>query len=362
MTTNSNLASRLLSARIVSTAYTPYLLQGPIKALQYGRAIAAIAVVMYHSVQVTQAFSTPMPSWLVSIGSRGYLGVDFFFVLSGFIITYAHMRDERDLSAAIKYSEKRLMRIYVPYLPISIGIIAMYLAMPTLSMAHRDWGLFTSLSLFPTERPPALAVAWTLVHEMTFYSLFLVSYFSRRFSLVICGWILGILFALLVGWVPSIAAIRVLLSPINLEFIAGMGAALTIHRAPASWWPAWMSFGLCGVIAFFFLGGDENLRVWFGLSLVPLVVGAVLIERIGRIPNLWLGLALGDASYAIYLVHDPLASIAARAVTSFHRWPITLVTCLAAGILGGLAYHLAAERPAIARARSMLSFGRSGRG
>ena len=194
---------------------------------------------------------------------------------------HAHMDDARGALAAIRYITKRMRRIYIPYLPVSIGMIVLYQALPSVSAANRDWGLITSLFLFPTEHPPALSVAWTLVHEMTFYSLFLASYFTRHFAVVICAWAGGIVAAWAAGWVPPTALLRVLLAPINLEFVAGMGAALLVCRVDSSWWPAFFFAGLCSAIVCLWSGVDETTRVWFGPSLAPVVVGLVLIERLG---------------------------------------------------------------------------------
>ena len=318
--------------------------------LQYGRALAALAVVVHHSVLATTAFGGLPPYWIEVIGSRGRMGVDFFFVLSGFIIMHAHMDDARGMRAATRYIVKRLRRIYIPYLPVSIGMMILYQALPSVSAATRDWGVITSLFLFPTEHPPALSVAWTLLHEMTFYCLFLASYFTRHFALLICGWVGCIVAVWAAGWVPPTAFLQVLLAPINLEFVAGMGAVLTVRRVPPSWWPAFFFAGLCGAVVFFWSGLEgAATSVWFGLSLAPLVVGLVLIERLGAIPTIRYGLILGNASYAIYLVHNPLASIAARMVMGFHHWQATLTLCVAAGALGGIAYHLMVEKPAITR-------------
>ena len=333
-----------------------------INVLQYGRGAAALAVVLHHSVLSTIAFSSK-PSHLVNILlSHGYLGVDFFFVLSGFIITHAHKDDADGLTAGQRYMIKRLTRIYIPYLPVSALLIVLYLALPSVSQGNRDWGLITSLSLFPTEHPPALSVAWTLTHEMTFYSLFLVSYFTRWSTFLTCAWIASIVVAWMAEWVPSFAWMRVLLAPINLEFIAGIAAALIVRRVSPSYWPAFLFSGLLGVGTFFMwtrvAGVDvETARVWFGLSLAPSVIGLVLIERLGFIPFIRYGLILGNASYAIYIVHNPLISISTRMVMHFNQWQVTLIFCAVTGTIGGVVYHYAVERPALAGFRSILGGG-----
>src|SRR5689334_14287783 len=163
-----------------------------INTLQYCRAVAALAVLFAHAMIATAAFVAPPPGVIQTLAMKGFLGVDFFFVLSGFIIMHAHMDDARTAGAAMRYAIKRLRRIYIPYLPVSIGLIVLYLLVPTVSRGNRDWGMLTSLTLFPTSHPPALVVAWTLSHEILFYSLFLVRYFSRHGTAFVLAWAVGI--------------------------------------------------------------------------------------------------------------------------------------------------------------------------
>ena len=54
--------------------------------LQVGRGLAAMSVVFAHAALGTRDFVAPLPQIAQSVFSFGWLGVDFFFVLSGFII------------------------------------------------------------------------------------------------------------------------------------------------------------------------------------------------------------------------------------------------------------------------------------
>src|SRR5262249_36486943 len=64
-----------------------------LSSLQAARGVAALMVVGYHAQIAVSDFIDPMPTWVRAILDHGDLGVDFFFVLSGFIITYAHFDD-----------------------------------------------------------------------------------------------------------------------------------------------------------------------------------------------------------------------------------------------------------------------------
>ncbi|WP_336488492.1 acyltransferase family protein [Methylobacterium nigriterrae] len=326
-----------------------------ITVLQAGRALAALAIVAYHSAIATRDYAEALPAGAFYAFERGAFGVDFFFVLSGFIILHAHRDDPMGPATARAYAVKRLTRIYVPYLPVSLGLIGLYLALPQISGSQRDWSLVTSLTLLPTGSPPALAAAWTLVHEMMFYGIFLLSYFVRGFAWIVAAWVGLILAGIGLGLQTSIAAPSwlSLFAPINAEFVAGLLAALAYRAAPPRWALPAIAIGTAGLLGFFALGVDPAGpgRMGFGFAVAFLVVGAAWLERAGRlaVPG-WL-ILLGNASYAIYLVHNPLASLAARIAGRFEglrSWPASLALCILLGVACGLIYHLSIERPALA--------------
>jgi exopolysaccharide production protein ExoZ len=327
-----------------------------INSLQYGRALAALAVVAHHSCLATTAFVERPPYVVEAFLSRGYLGVDFFFVLSGFIIMHAHMNDARTGQAAAKYIKKRLRRIYIPYLPVSFCIILLYLLVPSASLGNRDWGILTSITLFPTDRPPALSVAWSLIYEIMFYAIFIASYFTKRFIIFVSAWVVAIFGAWSIGWTPEFPVLRIFLSPQNLEFVAGMASAYAYTRVSVRWSPALIGAGVASIAAYF-LKAEPNY-VWFGISLAPIVIGVALLERLkSPAPLGWL-LMLGNASYAIYLVHNPIISIAVRLSMGLHSWMLSLMLCVFAGTAFGVAYHFLVERPGI-RMTTNLAWGRS---
>jgi exopolysaccharide production protein ExoZ len=319
-----------------------------INTLQYGRALAALAVVLLHSTQqVAYAIHKP-PAFVEAIASKGNLGVDFFFVLSGFIIMHAHANDPRGGVAALSYAKKRLKRIYIPYLPVSLAMMFVYATLPEFSTKQIDWGVWTSVTLLPDNRSPALAVAWTLRHEMLFYALFLLSYFTPRFAGLLAAWVLAIFAAMAMAWKADAPALRILLAPINLEFVAGMIAACAYAKLSTRWWPALLGIGVAGIaIAFAALGHDAG-RLWIGLSMAPIVLATALLEKQKELPPVAWALLLGNASYAIYLVHYPISSVVVRLSRHAHiSWQLSLMLCIGGAVAIGIAYHLLIEKPGI---------------
>ena len=77
------------------------------------RGVASIIVVAFH------LFETYSKGPAYQILNHGYLAVDFFFVLSGFIIFHATVGKGK---SAAQYAQSRFRRVYLPYLPVGIGI------------------------------------------------------------------------------------------------------------------------------------------------------------------------------------------------------------------------------------------------
>ena len=149
--------------------------------LQVGRGIAALAVVLHHASLGSEVFYGGRA--FAGFWEFGAIGVDFFFVLSGFIIYWVHSADEENFKSALLYCKKRIIRIYPPFILISIVLLVVYSTYPSLSDSGRSIGVITSIFLIPTPPlSPALSVSWTLMHEMLFYTVFISLYFNSNYS------------------------------------------------------------------------------------------------------------------------------------------------------------------------------------
>ena len=355
--TKAEIQGSQVSMSVPIVSVVPAAMAKPqIQSLQVFRGLAALAVVAHHAVVSTSAFVGAVPAWAMSVFGLGYLGVDFFFVLSGFIIMYAHFGDAGTGPAVKPYAFKRLVRIFPAYLPISLAIMALYAALPSLSgAADRGYSLLSSLLLLPAAGPPALSVAWTLVHELMFYAVFLLFFISRRW--LVAGLTVWAALILLSHQVQSPTGwLRYPLSMLNIEFMLGVLAAWVVkswasRRWLANGW-AWV-IGVGVVVAWLGLAliqGELKAypRMLFAFGLALLIVGFAVREQSAKL--YWPGLLLlmGNASYSIYLIHNPLLSITQRLAARLGlAWGGAVVFGVVCSLLAGYAYYLAVERPAL---------------
>jgi exopolysaccharide production protein ExoZ len=314
--------------------------------------------VVHHSAQAVSNVLGTLPNYLRPVLERGYLGVDFFFVLSGFIIYYTNHGRTPDKDWARNFGESRLVRIFVPYLPVGLVLAAAYTLFPDVSASDRHWSWLASTTLLPTPTPTALSVAWTLRHELVFYSIFLISYRLGR-PLLLCGlwaaacimWnIARLSMGLLPYGIPSVGT-AFLLGLCNVEFFAGVLAADCVITGRLNGkWP-FVIGGLLAMAMFAILSANRNYSLFFGIALAFWVIPLVRSKLAGKLAIPSFAVFLGGASYAIYLVHEPFVSLLIRTVQRFAvlaHWPIVLVTIIAIASLVGILYHLVWERPVLA--------------
>ncbi|MEO7027497.1 MAG: hypothetical protein ABI056_08085, partial [Caulobacteraceae bacterium] len=90
------------------------------------------------------------------------------------------------------------------------------------------------------------------------------------------------------------------------------------------------------------------VEIWrpllWGAPAACLVGGAVLVERGGRVPRVSAAIRLGDASYALYLVHLPATALVAHAL-GVDRPLVFIPSAVAASVAAAVACHVWLERP-----------------
>jgi hypothetical protein len=264
-----------------------------------------------------------------------------------------HFDDEKSVASLKTYGIKRFVRIFPPYWPVSIVLLMSYLLLPNLSQGDRgDLSLLSTFLLLPDAHPPALAAAWTLMYEMLFYLIFCLYFISNRvFVVFVAAWVLTICAnAWLVGWTDFPQLPLQLLNPIILEFVFGMGAAYLARGVSNRFAPAFIILGGTLFVLLLLWPFAVQSRFFFGLPFSSLVLGAVLLERQGMFALPFWMVLIGDASYSIYLIHDPLVSLTSRLVgrlRGFASWELGMFVGVVSSVVVGVLYHLFIEKPLI---------------
>jgi exopolysaccharide production protein ExoZ len=286
------------------------------------RGVAACGVVAGHMMGFETKYLAG-PAMLPSLCRFGMVGVDIFFVLSGFIITTMSLGKFRQRGEAGRFLTRRFLRIYPTYWVWCVPVLLVFLIRPGIvNSTHARPDVLRSLLLIPQQHLPLLMIAWTLVYEVFFYLLFAPALCWLRETDL--PWALG-------GWATVVVAghwlvmpskteplISLMFSPLLLEFMMGCAVALCVSRFTNTAAIAALTLGLggfvLGTMIFIMQGGwfpsDWARMLIYGTSSAALVAGLVARERVQGRSILHRLSGLGDASYSLYLSHIPVIAAA----------------------------------------------------
>ena len=326
------------------------------------RFAAATAVVVTHAVDLAGT-RLGLETALVggTLENFGAVGVDVFFVISGFIIATT-TRGQAGVEAAGAFLWRRFRRVAPIYwllsLPILIGMARGGTLSADVAAATFLFWPFSGLEM----TFPALGPGWTLCFEMLFYAGFGLAIASGRWV----GWgLVGTYAAMLAaGLVVAAPVLRFWGAPIILEFLLGVGIASIWRFAPRrlGLWAVGLALVGFGLGLVFGYGGIDDVRAlndpWNGLRRVliwglpsaMLVFGVVRMERTDQAPGRLERAAafMGDASYSIYLVHvlviRALGRMFESGMVALPGDAVVGLTVLASLVAGAIA-HVWIERP-----------------
>src|SRR4028118_1001480 len=146
-----------------------------LKLLQLYRGIGALLVVMFHLNEISTGILNQVTFF--NLFQAGWSGVDYFFVLSGFIMVYVHRSAIGKKDQLKSFLVKRAVRIYPIYWIITLTVWCLFLVIPVFAN-NQDLSLgnvIVSLLLIPQKDQPILEVGWTLIYELNFYLLFSIA-------------------------------------------------------------------------------------------------------------------------------------------------------------------------------------------
>jgi peptidoglycan/LPS O-acetylase OafA/YrhL len=306
--------------------------QDPVRAggaLQWGaltgiRGIAAWYVVLFHT---RAALHGTLPDWMLLIANKGYLAVDLFFILSGFVLwhTYGEKLRGTGLAGAARFWWRRIARIW----PLHIAILAVFIALAALLQATgrdtsmypwaelplhillvQNWGFTSHLAW----NDPAWSISCEMAAYVAFPLIVAIAPWSRMRTgtlVAVAGLLLAAIcfyFAVQGGGTLGADVANAGLMRCLLEFWVGNVLRLLWERwrhvpnAAIGAWAAMITLLEGGVV----LGLPET--AYIPACFVALILALALDDGIpARLPTRLLGsrpLAyLGEISYSTYLVH-----------------------------------------------------------
>jgi peptidoglycan/LPS O-acetylase OafA/YrhL len=328
------------------------------------RGVAAVIVVAFH---IFETFTGG--NHLKQIINHGYLAVDFFFVLSGFVIGYAY-DDRWEKMTLGDFFKRRLIRLHpMIIMGMIIGAIGFYfsasgavfpgiskvpawemllvmligftlLPIPT-SMDIRGWG----------EMHPLNGPAWSLFFEYVaniLYALFIRKFSNKALSVLVflagCalihlattspnGDVIG-------GWSLDLAQGRIGITRLMYPFFAGLLLSRICTPGRIKHAFLWCSLIVIAVLSFPRVGGSEHLwmnGLYDSLSIIFIFPLVVFMGASGEVNGKFASKIckfFGDISYPIYIIHYPLiyiftAWVVDNNVPIADAWPTGLLVLFA---------------------------------
>jgi peptidoglycan/LPS O-acetylase OafA/YrhL len=292
-----------------------------IASVQALRGIAALAVVTWHASRYLVPYgSDSSQRYFLPLGS---MGVDLFFILSGFIMVYTTSSVD-GVKGAWSFLCRRFLRIWPLYAAITVAFLA-YRSMRGINF-YPFGDIWRDLLFLPHRNMegtgfefPVIAAGWTLNYEVYFYIVFGLSLMFGRGRLpFLCAWFAG--FLILVPWLMggfqihpvfykyNISYMNLVCDPLNWLFLSGV---LIGYIDRCGWkvsnnviCSVMISLGLVGLVLQYINHYQpyHGLLTW-GISLFPLVLLAVLFRNgvQSLIPSYLV--KLGDWSFSLYLTH-----------------------------------------------------------
>jgi exopolysaccharide production protein ExoZ len=324
-----------------------------LEGIQILRGYAAMLVV------VTHLWSAGLISSALRFSRIGGLGVDIFFIISGFIMCYS-LRDRIRPSDSVQFLKKRVIRVYPIYLLVLIPFVVQYLAW---NMGAVDPLLVSgNLLLAPSfsgspEYRMLVGPAWTLTYELFFYLLFAGAMLSsaskdRAIYTVMAAIVLLVAIVNLLGmkgdrlqWSNFQYIVG---DTLLFNFVIGCACYFVWRKYARAVFSFWTAIAAALVLTIVSLGLSK-----FGLPRIlslGLPAGAIVLvflfaefEKRNLTKPL---LFLGSASYSIYLVHAVIAHWKHLLIgTRAYENDLTgvLLTCVA--LAAGCIFYVVVENP-----------------
>jgi exopolysaccharide production protein ExoZ len=273
--------------------------------IQYLRAVAAGLIAFQHAMGI--------PAFIYYTAHFGTVGVDLFFMISGFIMWTTTRDNARGLGA---FWLARVIRIVPLYWLFTLAYVVAALVTPAsfFSLKLDPVHIVKSFLFIPATHPnlglpaPVFTLGWTLNYEAFFYLFFglclLITSLRVRFTVLVA--IFCTLVALGAWLQPTGPILSSYLDPIMLEFLSGIILAILapyLARCGSLLGALLVAAGVVWIGVVYAYDMSLSRLVSHAIPSIMAVTGALMLEPWARAHQSRIGLLLGDASYSIYLIH-----------------------------------------------------------
>lgn len=308
--------------------------QKKIESIQFLRCIAALLVCCMHLARnesVAGYFFSILQQILSIVGTYG---VDLFFAISGFIMSWIvlHQPSMPSVTQGIVFFIKRIFRIY-PLFWFTLGVM-MILSLLINGMVNSEvqQALQGTVLLLLTPHIPLQYAAWSLPYELYFYvTVFVfVCLFKKRYFIPF--FTIWMLFHLILIYLSSYGVVAlkdsIFINIILLEFFVGLIVGYIYFKYPCvSIIDKYVSLLTgCAILIFGFVGSYLSIlpaNNWIFCLVRALPVGLIIYGVVGlelqtkvKFPKFIT--KLGDISYSIYLWHFPMLGIVSFINSRWH--------------------------------------------
>ncbi|MBP1965212.1 acyltransferase family protein [Paenibacillus aceris] len=298
--------------------------------LQASRGAAALFVLLFHASSMSFNYYQYDFLGIRSIGRSG--GVDFFFLLTGFLLYHTYGNKIGTKMNALPYLTNRLIRIYPFYWLITLSVLPVYFFVPSFGYGyetHKDT-IIKSFLLLPQSHGPVLTVAWSLSYFVLFYLAFslLLSLKKKPAYIFASIWIALTLCHFL--RVPLLSTdidrhfyLSFLFSDVNLEFMAGCLLAKWVEKHRNKHYKLLISLGALGFLLLWINNKYQftpfHNYLLYVIPAIFVLLGASSVPEQLQLPRWVQTLSkLGDASYTILLTHIIFSSILMKLSVAAH--------------------------------------------
>ncbi|MCQ4346623.1 acyltransferase [Pseudomonas stutzeri] len=332
--------------------------------IQALRAIAAFMVVLIHANHEIGELSDP--SEYLVLPKNLVIGVDIFFVISGFIMVYTTMNTQSGIRASIDFCKKRFYRIvpiYWLYTTLML-LVTIFLGSRLTNPSLDSWHIISSFLFIPALHPsaetfqPLLRVGWTLNFEMFFYIIFALSLLApKRIRLISASFPILALTAAGIILDPS-GVLEFYTRSVILSFFYGMIIGHLYSSGAIKFSNSGLIFTLLSIASYITLNTNDTIQEAGirGLSLgIPAAFIVMAALTLPEISSTALKLKetltnLGESSYSLYLNHMFSIGIAKIVISSFEpaSAQFIFIGCIITSIfcvLIGHASYILIEKP-----------------